>query len=210
MLQKISSSIKGDDEDNLYIIGNEADEVYLRFGGGALTDMFKLRYMAIKSKKPSHLKEKVSQELQVLQWMRMVDKSSLPPSLSYRDQGGMYFPDLALLPFIKSVDTCVHENANDVGFKRCGKNLVTVVTERVQRNELLRKEFDAFVYSKVDSGQSADEAIDSVYSEFCRKLCNTRVNEFLRTKACKRQKKSYINWTEFKRVCCQHVNLKPQ
>ena len=176
--------------------------------------MFKLRYTAMKSKKPSHLKEKVSQELQVLQWMRMVDKSSLPPSLSYRDQGGMYFPDLALLPFIKSVDTCVRENTNDIGFKRYGKNLVTVVTEQVQRNELLRKEFDAFVYSKVDSAQSADKVIDSVYSEFCRKLCNTRVNEFLdtyRQKLAKDKGKATLTGQNLRdSLLSQHVNLKPQ
>ena len=50
-------------------IEREPDEVYIRFAGGALADMFKLRYKDIKSKKSSHHKEEVSKELQVLEWM---------------------------------------------------------------------------------------------------------------------------------------------
>ena len=37
--------------------------------------------------------------------MRAFDESNLPHSPGYKDRGGMYFPDLALLPFIRSVDT---------------------------------------------------------------------------------------------------------
>ena len=42
MLQKISASIKGDDEDDCYTTENEGDKVYLRFGTGALANMIKL------------------------------------------------------------------------------------------------------------------------------------------------------------------------
>ena len=59
----------------------------------------------------------------------------------------MYFPDLALLPFIRSVDTCVDEIANDTGFKRYKKNLVAVVTQQVQQNQRLLEEFEAFLFS---------------------------------------------------------------
>ena len=106
MLQKASGIAKGGESDGHHTIESEGDEVYLRFGGGALADMFQTRFKEMRSKKPSQYKEKVSQELQVLQWMRMVDKSNLPSSLAYRDQGGMYFPYFAHLPFIRSVDTC--------------------------------------------------------------------------------------------------------
>ena len=139
--KKASITAKGDDSNNQYTIERENDEVYLRFGGGALEDMFQTRYKEMKSQKPSEYKEVVSQELQVLQWMQMTDKSNLPSSLAYRDRGGMYFPNLALTPFIRSVDTCVCEDANDIGFKRYGKNLVAVVTQQVQRNQLLLKHF---------------------------------------------------------------------
>ena len=168
----------------------------------------------MKSKKPSQYKEKVSQELQVLQWMRMVDKSNLPSSLAYRDQGGMYFPDLALLLFIRSVDTCVREIANDTGFKRYRKNLVTVVTQQVQQNQLLLEEFEAFLTSKVDCVQSGDKAIVSVYLEFSRKLCNTRVNEFLDTYrqrlATEKGKATLAGQNLRDTLLSQHVNLKPK
>ena len=86
-----------------------------------------------------------------------------------------------------------------------------MVTEKVQRNELLRKVFDAFVNSKVDSAQSADKAIDSVYSKFCRKLCNTRVNEFLDTYRQKLAKdKGKATLTGQNKSLLSHVNLKPQ
>ena len=84
-----------------------------------------------------------------------------------------------------------------------------MVTEQVQRNELLRKVFDAFVYSKVDSAQSADKAIDSVYFEFCRKLCNTRVNEFLytyRQKLAKDKGKATLTGQNL-RVCCHNTSI---
>lgn len=212
MLQKASITAKGDDSDSHYTIEREGDEVYLRFGGGALADMFQTRYKEMKSKKPSKYKEKVSQELQVLQWMQMTEKSKLPSSLAYRDRGGMYFPDLALLPFIRSVDTCVREIANDVGFKRYGKNLVAVVTQQVQHNKLLFKEFETFLYSKVEGVHSADKAIVSVYSEFSRKLCNTRVNEFLDTYrqrlATEKGKATLAGQNLRDTLLSQHVNLK--
>jgi hypothetical protein len=36
--------------------------------------------------------------------MECPDKSIIPASLQYRDKGFMYFPDQALIPFIKAVD----------------------------------------------------------------------------------------------------------
>ena len=83
MLQKACACIIAKDSDTDSHNPNEKDdEVYLRFGGGALEDMFRPQYKEMKSKKPSQYKE-VSQELQVLQWVCMIDKSTLPPSLAY-------------------------------------------------------------------------------------------------------------------------------
>ena len=92
MLQQVRVLIKEDGGgSHTYTLESEPDEVYLRFGGGALADMFTQRYKDMKSKKSSEKKENISQELQVLQWIRRVDKSTLPASLAYRDRGGMYF-----------------------------------------------------------------------------------------------------------------------
>lgn len=179
LLQHATLSVKKVDTQCQVTIDSEPDEVYMRFGGGALADMFSLRYKDMKSKKSSHHKEKVSKELTVLEWMRMTDKSDLPTPLAYRDQGGMYFPDKALLPFIRSLDNCVRENANKEGFKRYGKDLVKVVTEQVKHNQVLLEEFQTFIKAKVEGVQVTDHAIVAVYAEFSRKLCNTRLNEFL-------------------------------
>ena len=81
---------------------SEPEEVYLRFGGGALADMFKQRYKDMKSKKSSKIKEKVSQEIQVLEWIRRVDKSTLPASLAYRDQGVCTFLTMTLYPSLET------------------------------------------------------------------------------------------------------------
>ena len=101
MLQQVRVLMKGDDSQQLTnTLESEPIDVYLRFGGGALADMFTHRYKDMKSNQASKQKEKISKELQVLECIRRVDKSTLPPALAYRDRGGMYFPDEAFLPFI--------------------------------------------------------------------------------------------------------------
>ena len=160
-------------------VESEPEEVYLRFAGAALADMFTLRYKAMKSDKSFHSKEMIQGELQVLEWMRMTDKSKLPSSLQYRDKGGMYFPDKELLQFIKCLDDCVRENANEEAYKRYGKSLVKISTEQIAHNQLLFEKFTTFIQSKVEGADITDTAITSVYTEFSRKLCNTRLNEFL-------------------------------
>ena len=90
MLQQARLLVKDDGEESSTSIRSEPDEVYLRLGGGALASMFTGCYKDMKSNKSSQHKEKVSQELEVLEWIRMVDKSELPIALEYRDRGGMY------------------------------------------------------------------------------------------------------------------------
>lgn len=106
----------------------EPDDVYFRFGGGALASMFQTRYKQMKSSKSHKAKEKISQELSVLKWMQMEiqDKGTLPESLKYRDQGYMYFPHRSLLPFIKKLDETVCKSANSDSFKRLGSKLIEV------------------------------------------------------------------------------------
>ena len=74
------------EEEYCVCIESESDEVYRRFGGSALVDMFNMCFMAMKSEKPSNCKEKVSQELHVLKWIRIINMLTLPTSLVYRAQ----------------------------------------------------------------------------------------------------------------------------
>ena len=137
MLQQVRIFIKDSgSKQRTCTLQSEPDDVYLRFGGGALADMFTQRYKDMKSNKPSIHKERISKELQVLECMRRMDKSTIPPTLAYRDRGGMYFPDEAFLPFIKSLDDCVRGNANEESFTCYGKNLVKIATEQVQQNQV--------------------------------------------------------------------------
>lgn len=106
----------------------EPDDVYLRFGGGALADMFHSRYKQIKSSKSHSVKARISEELSVLKWMQMEDKNkdTLPDSLKYRDRGHMYFPHNNLLPFVKKVDQSVRKSANTDTFRSRGSELIKV------------------------------------------------------------------------------------
>ena len=60
MLQKTCACTiaKDSDTDSHYSTEREDDEVYLRFGGGALADMFRTRYKEMKSEKPSQYKRR--------------------------------------------------------------------------------------------------------------------------------------------------------
>ena len=100
----------------------ECDDVHLRFCGAALASIYQERYKKMKSKTCNQ----IGKELTVLDWIRMTDKAILPESLKYKDEGGMYFPHFAFIPFIKSVDNCIREHANEVSFRRYGSKLVEV------------------------------------------------------------------------------------
>ena len=215
MLQKVRSIVKENSggETSKSALQHEPDEVYLRFGGGALADMFKQRYKDMRSKKKSSkTKDIISQEIQVLGWIRRVDKSTLPASLAYRDQGGMYFPDDDFLPFIRNLDECVRESANEDAFQRYGKNLVKVVSEQVQHNQHLFEEFKTVIHNKVEGSEYADKSIAAVYTEFSRKISNTRINEFLdtsRQKSASDKGKATLSGQNLRdTLLSQHVNLK--
>ena len=107
----------------------------------------------------------------------MRDKAVLPESLKYKDEGGLYFPQMCFIPFIRSVDDCVREHANEVSFKRYGSKLVEVASQQLKSNQLLKPKF-LETLSKQDVSQY-ESAIEVVYQELIRKLCNTRLNEFI-------------------------------
>jgi len=89
----------------------DGDDVYLRFGGGALCAMLHLHYEEIKN--CSETRQNIlSQEITILQAMKMKDKSKLPQYLMYRDDGYMYFPDIPFIPFLRSIDELVKSVVN--------------------------------------------------------------------------------------------------
>ena len=106
----------------------DGDDVHLRFGGAAICEMLHLRYKQIKGCKDT-LRNKLSQEITILQAMIMKDKTNLLHYLKYRDRGFMYFPDFSFVPFIQTV----HETVRSaVSISSLGENTIEVCDALVQ------------------------------------------------------------------------------
>lgn len=96
----------------------EGDDVYYRFGGATLSEMFHLRYKNMR-------KSSTSQEIAILQAINTKEKSSMPEYLKYRDRGYMYTPHPTfIIPFIRDVDNCVREVVNPTGFQEHAGDLI--------------------------------------------------------------------------------------
>ena len=84
----------------------DGEDVHLWIGGAAICTMLHLHYQQIKECTATQ-RDKLSQEITILQAMLMKDKTNLPHYLQYRDRGFMYFPDTSFVPFIQSVHEVV-------------------------------------------------------------------------------------------------------
>ena len=105
--------------------------VYYRFCGAALAEMLHARYRKRESCKLSQ-KESIAREIKILQAIRCKDKAHVPPELQYRDRGFMYFPCKEFLTFLKELDACVFENANEASLRRYGARLVEIATQQLK------------------------------------------------------------------------------
>ena len=84
----------------------DGEDVHLQFGGAAICEMLHLHYKQIQGCADMQ-RDKLSQEITILQAMVMKDKSNLPHYLKYRDRGFMYFPDVSFVPFLQSIHDTV-------------------------------------------------------------------------------------------------------
>ena len=122
----------------------------------------------------------IVEEISILNAMECPDKSIIPASLQYRDKGFMYFADQALIPFIKAVDDKVKEVASKKGVQERGENnIVQVTTDKVRADTSFKTTFENFLLRKFDSLDDMSATANSVFIELLRKLCNTRLAEFL-------------------------------
>jgi len=78
---------------------SDSDDVYYRFGGGALCEMLKNRYKEIKNC-PSTRRNLLSIEISMLHAINNKDKLSIPAYLQYQDRGYMYFPHSSFIVFL--------------------------------------------------------------------------------------------------------------
>ena len=160
----------------------EADDdvVYYRFGGAAIASMLHSRYDKLKE----HPGDKqLSEETTILQKIsihKKEDKENIPGSLKYRDKGHMYFPCEELLPLVKEVDFATKEYCNPESFKKHSSDLLLVMSNKFVLDMNLCSLFEDVLQVKVpEFSEMSDKTVDSVYEEFVRKLCHTRVEEFL-------------------------------
>ena len=86
----------------------DGEDVHLRFGGAAICEMLHLHYKQIKECTDMQ-RDKLSQEITILQAMVMKDKSNLPHYLKYRDRGFMYFPDVSFVPFLQMIHETIRQ-----------------------------------------------------------------------------------------------------
>lgn len=63
--------------------------------------------------------------------------------------------------------------ANEQEFRKHGSKLIEVVMQSIHNNQGLEEQF------KLQFDGSSPESVHSVYLEFTRKLCNTRIQEFI-------------------------------
>jgi len=154
-------------------------DVYYRFGGATLASMLHNRYKVMKLEHTKE-KEKISQEIHILQALNTKDKHKIPKYLQYRDRGYMYFPCEELLPFLQGVDVAVKTHCNEVGFRKYGKSLVHETVKLVNSQVQHKDEFCAVLTKRLESTEYfKSTAIDDVLHEFISKLTNTRIQEFL-------------------------------
>ena len=113
-------------------------DVYYRFGGATLASMLQDRYKAMKLELTKH-KEKISEEIHILQALDTKDKEKVPIHLQYRDKGFMYFPHEELIPFLQEVDVAVKAVYNETGFKKYGASLVQKTIKFVCGGTSLKK-----------------------------------------------------------------------
>jgi len=100
----------------------DGDDIYLKFGGAAICKMLHQHYKQIKGCKDTQ-RNKLSQEITILQAMIMKDKTNLPHYLKYWHRGFMYFPDFSFVPFIKTVHKTVR---SAVSISSLGENTIEV------------------------------------------------------------------------------------
>ncbi len=149
--------------------------MYYHFCGAAIAVMFHNRYKRLHSC-PMDKRSSVISEINIIKAIQTTDKAHVPRSLLYRDRGFMYFPDSL---FIRSVDLKVKAIASEQGIRQHGKNIIDIATKAVKGDNQLKKTFTDALSSKFDCLDGLESAIGAVYDEMLRKLCKTRLSEFM-------------------------------
>ena len=183
LVSSVQQSLLDDTTSKSTNIEHDSDSVYYRFCGAAIAEMLHGRYTKHQASIKHSLKASINTEIEVLKCIQCTGKDHIPQELRYRDNGHMYFPATEYLPFLQALDECVMENANSISFKKYGSHLIEVAVNQMQLNQELLKQFTDILKGKM-SEQKLDKKqyeceIQAVYKELSRKLCHTRLGEFI-------------------------------
>ena len=165
-------------------VSQDIESIYYRFCGAALANMLHTRYDKRRSCKQEQ-KEGVEHEILVLKCIQCTDKSHIPEELKYRDWGFMYFPSIEFLSFLRGLDSCVMESAHESTFKKYGPEMTEVAVKQLEATQELQQQFKSLITSCLLQKDASidvskfDCAIKLIYKELNRKLCHTRLGEFI-------------------------------
>ena len=138
--------------------------------GAAIATMLHLRQEKVKNTSNPAKQSTIKAEMDLLKGLECTDKSQVPQYLQYRDRGYMHFPKESFIPFFRAVDQCILEHANENALKKHGPKLVEVATHKLHSNKEIEVQFKHLV-----SKDFEQSAVQIVYLELTRKLCNTRL-----------------------------------
>ena len=92
-------------------------------------------------------------------------------------------PSKEFLSFLRGVDSCVMENANKSTFKKYGPEMIDVAVKQMEATQEFQQQFKSLITScllqKDVDVSKFDPAVKSVYKELSRRLCHTRLGEFI-------------------------------
>jgi len=145
----------------------DSEDVYFHFGGAAMCSMLHNKCAKIKNCVLSQ-KDKVSQEITVLQQLGVHQKEDKAGYLKYCDEGHKYFPCTKLLPFLKAVDIAISKKVNDATLRQEGSDVLTAVVESVHSDQNLHSLFVTATVSKVP--RLSFTAVDIVYKEMVQNV----------------------------------------
>ncbi len=121
----------------------------------------------------------------MLRCIQCTDKDHIPGELKYRDRGHMYFPSKDFLTVLRGIDSCVMENANESTLRKYGPDMIDVAVKQVEATQKFQCQFKSLVTNCLLEKDGTvdvltfDLAIKVVYKELCRKLCHTRLGEYI-------------------------------
>ena len=109
--------------------------------------------------------------------------------------GVLYFPDVSFIPFLRSIDEVVKGIMNKSRFEQDGSDIIKsshnqilsyqvlllqVAHEKVKEQADLKSSFLKILEERLPNINTiSKDSLENVFTVFTRKICNTRIQEFI-------------------------------